>query len=438
MAAVLLAFPLVAVGLPGSATPGAEAATPITVTFALSSSTLVAHASGRVPLAGTVTCSEAAEVYLSVGLDQAAPVAVSGSGYVEPMACGPAATPWSTVVSGSPSGFANGPATVQLSAFALSTTSSGFADQSDPVTITGVSTPAHPLYYLALGDSLATGYAAGSGEGYVDLLEDHYQAIMPNLVEVDFGCSSETTDTMLHGGICSFGGLSQEDAAVAFLKAHPRQVALVTIDIGGNDVVFCTTAQCFTDAFATMHANLTTILTRLRDAAGPDVPFYGMTYFDPLLGNWLSGPGGQGLAQGSVVLLDQLNAQLVDDYAAVGAPSADVAGAFASDDFTLVSSPWGMIPRNVRNACTWLDITCTVGQSEGFGDDANAEGYQVIAAAFEAVIAPLVDPSPTTTTSTTSPPSSVTTSSTPTSSGGTGAPAPSPATPVSAAPALTG
>ncbi len=379
----------------------------ITVSMSLSSSSLVAAASGPVAVSGTVTCDQTAEVSISIQLDQTVPQPVTGSGYVEPIACGPTAATWSTEVATSPTGVANGPATLTLNAFAFSNTSAGFAQQTDPVTISGVVTPSHPIYYLALGDSLATGFAAGPGQGYVDLLEAHYQAENPNLVEVDFGCSSETTQTMLDGGICSFGGLSQEDAAVAFLNAHPGQVALVTIDIGGNDIVFCSDPTCFANALTTMDANVATILSRLRAAAGPDVPFYGMTYFDPLLGNWLDGTSGQALADATVPLLDELNAHLVTDYSAVGAPSADVAGAFASDDFTLVDTPWGTIPRNVYNACRWLDITCTPGQPEGFGDDANAAGYQVIAAAFEAVIAPLpppaTTPTSTTPTSTSSP-----------------------------------
>ena len=415
---VMLAVGLLAVGMLALAQPvasraGADPTTTassppttgvgsdIVVSVSLSSTSLPAATSGRVAVSGTVTCDQPAQVSISLQIDQTTPLPVTGSGYVEPAACGPAATSWSTEVAGSPTGLANGAATLTLTAFAHSDTAAGYTQQTDPVTISGVVTPSHPIYYLALGDSLATGFAAGPGEGYVDLLEDHYRAQNPDLVEVDYGCSSETTQTMLDGGICSFGGLSQEDAAVAFLRAHPGQVALVTIDIGGNDIVFCNTPTCFTVALTTMDANVATILSRLRAAAGPHVPFYGMTYFDPLLGNWLDGASGQALAEATVPLLDELNAHLVADYGAVGAPSADVAGAFASDDFTLVDSPWGTIPRNVYNACRWLDITCTPGQPEGFGDDANVAGYQVIAAAFEAVIAPL--PPPPTTTSTTEP-----------------------------------
>jgi hypothetical protein len=114
-------------------------------------------------------------------------------------------------------------------------------------------------------------------------------------------------------------------------------------------------------------------------------------------------------------LLDELNQHLAVDYGAAGAPTADVASGFAVDDTTLVDSPWGTVPRNVFNACRWLDITCNVGAAPGFGDDANADGYQVIAAAFITVIdagppaPPPTTPSsaPITTTTSTGPPAVV-------------------------------
>jgi hypothetical protein len=106
------------------------------------------------------------------------------------------------------------------------------------------------------------------------------------------------------------------------------------------------------------------------------------------------------------MLLRLVNDHLVADYAAVNAPSADVAAAFASYDFdTLVTTEkWGVIPINVANACTWLDIICRVGQPEGFGDDANAAGYRVIADAFIKIIVlnPTTPTSTSTSTSTTS------------------------------------
>ena len=146
---------------------------------------------------------------------------------------------------------------------------------------------------------------------------------------------------------------------------------------------------------------MATILSRLRAAAGPDVPFYGMTYFDPLLGNWLDGASGQAEAEATVPLLDELNAHLVADYSAAGAPSADVAGAFASDDFTLVDSPGERSPQRLQR----LPVArhhLHPGATRGLRRRPSADGSRSSPGReFEAVIATL--PAPPTTASTTEP-----------------------------------
>jgi hypothetical protein len=60
-----------------------------------------------------------------------------------------------------------------------------------------------PVYYVAVGDSLAIGYAAPPGTGYADDLLNAYRAEIPSLQLQTFGCASETTETMMHGGICT-------------------------------------------------------------------------------------------------------------------------------------------------------------------------------------------------------------------------------------------
>jgi lysophospholipase L1-like esterase len=397
-------------------------------------------ASGQLVITGTVACDAPSTVRVNVFVSQSATIPVSGSASGEPMPCSATAVAWSEPVTAAPTSWQNGPATVQTSAVADAEGPPpkfgvNFAQQQ--ITVVGASPPANPAYYLALGDSLATGFAAGAGEGYVDLLQAHYRQRFSNLTEVDFGCSGESTQSMLDGSLCKFGNQSQEDAAVAFLRAHPGQVKFATIDIGGNDLVFCGDITCFTNALATIDTNLATIMSRLRDAAGPDTPIIGMNYFNPLLGNWLNGASGQAFANATTGLLDTLNQHLAADYAAAGAPTADVATGFAVDDTTLVPSQWGTVPLNVRNACTWLDITCNVGAPPGFGDDANAAGYQVIAAAFIPVIDASLDAAaaPSTTTTTTAPPSTTTTSSQPAVEP---AAAIAPAEATAAAPAFTG
>src|SRR5262249_35909155 len=122
--------------------------------------------------------------------------------------------------------------------------------------------------------------------------------------------------------------------AVGFLHAHKGKVALITIDIGANDLgrldaqgnlVLCEfePAGCAT-RIAAMEGNLTAILSELRAAAGPDVPIVGMTYYDVFAPLCLSDPSQLFVCS----RVDAGNAALVDTYDAAGVPVADVAGAF--------------------------------------------------------------------------------------------------------------
>ncbi|MGH9047349.1 MAG: SGNH/GDSL hydrolase family protein, partial [Acidimicrobiales bacterium] len=209
------------------------------------------------------------------------------------------------------------------------------------------------------------------------------------------GCSGETTTTFIQGGDCPYVAGSQLAAAEAFLSSHVGQVALVTIDIGGDDITGCASTKppfpisssCVAAAIATVSANLNTIGAGLRSAAGPSVPIIGMTYFDPFVVEWLSGSSGHTAAETSVNDLGQLNAALSSTYSSFGARVADVAGAFSTTDFTdLVSSPYGTIPKNVALACSWLLVVCSTTSSVIVGVHPNAIGYGVVAGAFEAAL----------------------------------------------------
>src|ERR1039458_310805 len=269
--------------------------------------------------------------------------------------------------------------------------------------IPGVAPPAptptgsRTLYYLALGDSLSTGFGAPSGEGYVDDIASHFQTILPGLQVMSLGCNGETTTSFIDGGKCPYAQGSQLAAAEAFLAAHQGQVAFVTIDIGGNDIVSCeSTAPPFTtspggiaQALNQIGSNLQQIGVGLRSAAGSAEPIAGMNYFDPFLIEWLLSPAGKVAAQASVGDVDQLNSTLASGYGGFGAPVADVSTTFDTGDFSdLVGSPYGTIPKNVDVACTWLLVVCQAGGPEVFGIHPNAAGYLAIAQTFEQVIQP--------------------------------------------------
>ena len=250
------------------------------------------------------------------------------------------------------------------------------------------------VYYVALGDSLATGAqpapsgelnrllgAHGTNRGYVDDLYAAKRATVPNLQLRNFGCVSESTQTMINGGasfdvVCGYERTSQLDHAVAFLQAHQSQIAFNTIDIGANDVVFCVLDRdqgCLDAALTSLESNLAIILSRLREAAGPDVPIVGMNYYDPLLAFWFSDPTAAEITEQMVV---QFNDVLASVYGAAGDPIADVETAFSTTDWTLIDG----IPLNVERICEWTWM-CSVGNIH-----ANDDGYGVIAQAFEQVL----------------------------------------------------
>jgi lysophospholipase L1-like esterase len=265
--------------------------------------------------------------------------------------------------------------------------------------------PAHqppPVYYVALGDSLAAGYASPSGQGYAnDLLADLLKTT-PNLQLVDLGCSGETTTSFIQGNFCGYPAGSQLAAATAFLAGHRGSVVLVTIDIGGNDYLGCLNSdppsyneKCIQTTDQLVETNLTLIMSQLHAAAGSSVPFLGMNYFDPFLDYWPDGAMGQAVAKESVPVVGSVNSLLSSVYTAAQAPVADVAGAFETTDLhTKVKTSFGRVPVAVDNTCMWLDFTCAKGQG-GFGDDTVAAGSAVIAGAFEKVLpADLSEPAP--------------------------------------------
>lgn len=250
-------------------------------------------------------------------------------------------------------------------------------------------------YYLALGDSLSVGVqpdAAGNSvetaQGYPDLVYAALRASHPGLRLARLGCPGETTETMMHGGICHYPAGSQLAAAAAFLRAHRGHVSLVTIDIGANDLEDCG-SQSSLARFASCErqsvkaaANLTAILASLRAAAGPGVRIVGMSYYLPSLAVWRDGTVGHVIAWLSEKLAVYYNDLLTHAYAQAGVSVADVFGAFDTTDFgNPVAVPGiGSLPRNVARICQWT-WECAP-PPRGPNQHANPAGYRVIADEF--------------------------------------------------------
>lgn len=259
-----------------------------------------------------------------------------------------------------------------------------------------------PQYYLALGDSLSQGVQPNStapfnetNRGYVDDLYAAERAHHPGLQLEKLGCPGETTTSMIKGGICPYASGSQLGDAVGFLATH--RVAFVTIDIGANNLDNCLTPagsidpQCVGAGFGAAASDLPVILATLRSAA-PNIPIYGMNYYDPFLAVWLAGQqtlahvsacitngAGYGTYCGPPLPPGGFNGVLDQTYAAFGVPVADVATAFQTNNFTAV--PIVNLPVNVALVCAW---TWACSPYQNF--HANDVGYGVIAAAFARTI----------------------------------------------------
>ena len=254
-------------------------------------------------------------------------------------------------------------------------------------------------HYLSLGTSLAAGIqpdASGANqltdESYADQLHDIVAPEFRKLKLTKLGCPGETTTTMMVGGLCEYVEGSQLAQAVEFLHAHKDKVAIVTIDMGVNDVLAANCIDvpssnvdvvCLLNAFNSLSNNLALILGTLQQAAHPDTKFVAMNYYNTFLAFWFNGPAGQALAYESAMLANILNYDVLGGvYGAFGMPVADVAAAFDSGNFSTNAATG--LPQNVLNICVYTYM-CT-GAPVGPNIHANRYGYGVIAATIAATL----------------------------------------------------
>ena len=155
--------------------------------------------------------------------------------------------------------------------------------------------------YMALGDSLAVGVGASdtppfpsTSNAYVPLVHAFLQSELgldTDLNLNNLGVGGEDTNSMrIEGG--------QLDTALAELEARngdkkrKNDVEVITLDIGGNDVLGLLSvcgggftqdcADAISSTFATFSGNFNFILGELRSAAGPDTTIIVMTYYNAL------------------------------------------------------------------------------------------------------------------------------------------------------------
>jgi len=241
-------------------------------------------------------------------------------------------------------------------------------------------------YHLSLGDSLARGVQPGP-DGRAVRTRQGYGPIVARsrgLALVELGCPGETAVTMSEsGGPCRYRSGSQLRAAEAFLRRHRGRVGLVTISIGGNDVLRCGSLSgvdpaCAAGRASDAAARASAVVRRLRRASG-GVRIVGLTYSNPFLGLYLRGEEGRGRALASVALADYFNGGLRRAYSRAGARTADVAGAFGSSELGRIEpGPGGApVPVAVARVCR-LSWACAP-PPRGPDIHPNAEGYRVIA-----------------------------------------------------------
>jgi lysophospholipase L1-like esterase len=256
-------------------------------------------------------------------------------------------------------------------------------------------------YDISVGDSYAAGYQPVAGAmAHRDTHGFAYQVVTLarargyHFILRNFACDGATTTSLLHQVGCplpasgpdavSYPTRTQAAAVDGFIARHRGQVGLITVSIGGNEILGCTAAAsfipCVTQALPGIEANLHTLLAGLRQAAGPGVPIVGLTYPDVFLGlNISNDPSQKSLAVVSVAGFQKLfNPTLEAEYSAVGAAFVDVTAATGAYVSLTETTPWpsaqsGSIPIAVADICS-LTYYCQLQDVHP-----KTRGYRVIA-----------------------------------------------------------
>jgi lysophospholipase L1-like esterase len=274
------------------------------------------------------------------------------------------------------------------------TTAAPAASSAPSATASGAPGPSagaqdDPGLYVALGDSLAAGYQPGGAElrdtAYPALTATRLGASGSEVTLQNLGCSGETTTSLVKGGKCDFAAGSQLKQAEKLLSGS-TDVALVTVDIGGNDLLRCVRGgatidtACVTKGVATVEKNLPTILTRLRAAAGDDVPVLVLGYYNPwLAAKALNQPvrGVDAAAKAYTALSDTIEAAAKrSDTTFVSLDKA-----FSTNDTTPTTVNGRSVPANAAAICTLTNI-CTASDIH-LTDEGAATVARVLAQAAE-------------------------------------------------------
>jgi lysophospholipase L1-like esterase len=266
-----------------------------------------------------------------------------------------------------------------------------------------------PTYYVSIGDSYAAGYrpnADGSGSTSVDAfvyqVEDKLAQGGDGWTTVNFACSGETAYAMTFEPGCEPGALApggidypdrpQSVAATDFIDSHPDRIGLVTVAMGGNDVIRClrekdaaSAQRCAEVEVPRVVLSVDYLLSRIRATVGRQVPIVGVSYINVFVADHLTfDPVAQQRADFSVALFDDyLNPALQQTYSKYGALFVDttalVGGNLPATDKSALAGH-GTVTASIGRVCA-LSYYCTEGDPHP-----NRDGHALIAAEIERLI----------------------------------------------------
>jgi lysophospholipase L1-like esterase len=252
--------------------------------------------------------------------------------------------------------------------------------------------------YVALGDSLAQGIQNIDGrlrttnQGYPDVLAARLRAAGTPVRLGRVGCSGATVESLVAGvrdclpppprplAYANRGpGTSQLAWAEDWLRRRGDRPALVTIDIGANDLLGCFTPNpdrvraCFDERLPRVEAQLRDVARRLRAAAGPRTVLAAMTYYDPAVALVRIGATRKAAIAFHDAVRRRANPAIVALYEAEGFAVARVDRVFRSHRPATAD---GVVQRtcDLTRLCTLADFHPT------------AEGYALIGDAFARVV----------------------------------------------------
>ena len=261
------------------------------------------------------------------------------------------------------------------------------------------------VYYISMGDSLATGAQLNPDTGIVEETSQSYtdqiyrslRRANPRLKHIRIGCGGETAATMISGGVCQYGQGNQLSEALSRISSHQGRIVLLTLNIGGNDIAFSgclgisdptQQSACLQQVFQGLGANLSHILQQITATGQNQFPIVAANLTNPYLNSWLQGSQGVAFAQQSAQLELAVNQQIFQPiYGLFGVKSADLAKAFHSQDFsTKVRSglppPNDVLPLNVAMVCKYTYACPRPGSNLPVDFHFNTAGYSIIAKEF--------------------------------------------------------